>query len=890
MRAPAVIGARTRSDAASPWSGRWVADAFDARLCTTEGALGIAPADLVGLALRRNPRRAHLLVSRVLGKHVPADPHLVYGSGLLLGELVRRALVGDPSLPHPAAAVLRAALDADAGHDPGRPDLPSAVRRAQPEAASGYPAVIVLGYAETATGLGHAVADALRTAHYLHSTRRHTPDLEPVAGFDEEHSHAPAHLVVPADPALLAGDEPLVLVDDELSTGLTVLNTIAALHRRNPRARYVVATLLDLRSADDRGRLTRAAEVLGTRIDVVALTSGHLQLPADALRRGASLVAELGRGVDPAGHGPSEDPDLAALTRVELAWPTGLALGGRHGYAPTERAVLERALAPMAQRLAAALWPGGCTGVAARERVLVLGTEELVYAPTRLACALADLTQHHGIDARVLVSSTTRSPVAALDVAGYAIRSTLSFPAHDGPADGAGPRFAHNLTGPGGARRFDAIVLVLDRASDTAEAASGLLPALRTQTGRLLVVTLPESAPLRPRRLRRPPLPEVLRGPAFGSYAASEVGWLLTDLSGVKLEAPLAQREAAVASGRAHYAESLPIEYSPGPEYLQLYAAALERSAARVAHAVGLLTEAALARRGAGAVLVSLARAGTPVGILMRRWAEQRTGLRLPHYTMSIVRGRGIDPVALRWLAAHHDPRDVVFVDGWTGKGAIAAELTAALEAHAAAGGPRFHPDLAVLADPGCAAPMAGTRQDFLIPSACLNSTVSGLVSRTVLRADLIGADDFHGAKFYADLAPTDRSAEFLDAVSAQFVRVGAAVAAGAALGVALARPVTWSGRRAVERIAAAEGIADLNLIKPGVGETTRVLLRRLPRKILVAAPEGAREAGTVDDLAHIRVLAAERGVPLEVVPDLGYCCVGIIAAPPGGAPAAADA
>ena len=36
-----------------------------------------SPSDLVGLALRRNPRRAHLLVSPVLGKHVPADPRLV---------------------------------------------------------------------------------------------------------------------------------------------------------------------------------------------------------------------------------------------------------------------------------------------------------------------------------------------------------------------------------------------------------------------------------------------------------------------------------------------------------------------------------------------------------------------------------------------------------------------------------------------------------------------------------------------------------------------------------------------------------------------------------------------------------------------------------------------
>ncbi|MBJ8193981.1 hypothetical protein JDS79_45615, partial [Bacillus cereus] len=62
--------------------------------------------------------------------------------------------------------------------------------------------------------------------------------------------------------------------------------------------------------------------------------------------------------------------------------------------------------------------------------------------------------------------------------------------------------------------------------------------------------------------------------------------------------------------------------------------------------------------------------------------------------------------------------------------------------------GLRLNDDLAVLADPGRCSETFGTREDYLIPSACLNSTVSGLMSRTVLRDDLIGPDDFHGAKF----------------------------------------------------------------------------------------------------------------------------------------------
>ena len=53
------------------WRSSWVADRLGVRV------LGDDVAALVGLAVRRNPRRAHLLVSRVLGKHVPTDPRLV---------------------------------------------------------------------------------------------------------------------------------------------------------------------------------------------------------------------------------------------------------------------------------------------------------------------------------------------------------------------------------------------------------------------------------------------------------------------------------------------------------------------------------------------------------------------------------------------------------------------------------------------------------------------------------------------------------------------------------------------------------------------------------------------------------------------------------------------
>ncbi|AFA75936.1 hypothetical protein GPOL_c49420 [Gordonia polyisoprenivorans VH2] len=366
------------------------------------------------------------------------------------------------------------------------------------------------------------------------------------------------------------------------------------------------------------------------------------------------------------------------------------------------------------------------------------------------------------------------------------------------------------------------------------------------------------------------PAPPPLRGPAFGSYDPDEVTWLLKDLSHVALEGELAERERRIQSGAAHYAESLPIEYQPGTQYQELFHTALRESAARLAHATAVVSELVVAERDRQPTLVSLARAGTPVGILMRRWIRFAHGLDAPHYTISIVRDRGIDTVALDHITARHRPESVVFVDGWTGKGAIARELTDALDAYARAGGARLADELAVLADPGSCTRTYGTRDDFLIASACLNSTVSGLVSRTVLNADHIGPGEFHGAKFYQHLREFDVSNLFLDTVSERFAEVEPDVRRSIERILDSDREPRWSGWASMERLRDEYGVSSVNFVKPGVGETTRVLLRRVPWMVLVREPD-------LPEHHHIRVLAAERGVPVEVRSDLAYSCVGLV-------------
>ena len=744
---------------------------------------------LVRPGLRRNPRRAHLLVSTVLGKHIPVDPDVVIAAGTELAALVHAAVDGS---------------DVD-----------------------------VLGFAETATGLGHTVATALGAHCYLHSTRRGVPGMTVHGEFEEGHSHATDHLLMPTSADLLAGDLPLILVDDEISTGATALDALRQIHSTAGRAHYVIASLVDMRTAEHLAAAAAVATELGVRIDNVSLAQGSVELEPGLTQTVLDLP-------DPVFNPTAAQP--GSVHRVDAHWPATLPDGGRHGFLRSDSAGFDSAIDALAATVDASL--------SESTPVVVIGHEELMYLPLRLAAALQKLGH------RALFQTTTRSPAYVLDVPDYPLRRGFEFAA---PEDESGLRYLYNAFAP----HETTLVLVADAPADTdaLAAAAETLAASGTDV-LLVVVTGADPVALEVSRRARP-----LRGPEFGSYAADEVTWLLKDLSSVSLEAGIEEREQRIQAGEAHYAESLPVEYQPDLAYRELFEKVLQESASRLAVAVGTVTEVVLAERGHDIALASLARAGTPVGILMRRWAFAAHGIELPHYAVSIVRDRGIDAVALRYLAEHHDSRSVVFVDGWTGKGAIARELTAALRDFP---GAEFDDDLAVLADPGNCARTYGTRDDFLIASACLNSTVSGLVSRTVLNDSLIRPGDFHGAKYYADLAPDDVSRHLLDTVAARFDDVRGEVDASVAAVLGSDRTPTWTGWASVEKVREEYGISHVNFVKPGVGETTRVLLRRVPWRVLV------RDADAPEH-EHIRMLAAARGVPVDVVPDLAYSCMGLI-------------
>ncbi len=320
------------------------------------------------LALRRNPKRVHLVVSPALAKHVPVAPSLVVTAARDLADLVAAACPTPPQL--------------------------------------------VVGLAETATGLAGLVADALAPVDYIHSTRMPGSAAGHRLSFREPHSHATEHELRPSTRAFLEGRSSVVLVDDELTTGTTLGELVRALSSIASLRQVVVATLVDARSSDR--HLSVACASVGVDPIVVALQRLHIEVAAEA--------AERARPWTEAAHADTQDKTLAAHDRVDTVdvpappqWArSGVPAGAYLSYADRAAALLESTL------------PGSGT-------VHVVGVEEQIQLPVLIAERLARSRP----DLRVLVSSTTRSPVVVLDAPGYPIRDVVAF-------GGDQPRFLYN--------------------------------------------------------------------------------------------------------------------------------------------------------------------------------------------------------------------------------------------------------------------------------------------------------------------------------------------------------------------------------------------------------------------------------------------------------------
>ncbi|MCE0826097.1 MULTISPECIES: cysteine protease StiP family protein [Buttiauxella] len=331
-----------------------------------------------------------------------------------------------------------------------------------------------------------------------------------------------------------------------------------------------------------------------------------------------------------------------------------------------------------------------------------------------------------------------------------------------------------------------------------------------------------------------------------GSYSPDDVQFLLQP---VAMEmTPVDLKEELIQSGKKHYSDMLSQEPAPTQWHLDLFSRALDMGAARLAKEVSQLARELVKRFGdEPIILASLVRAGVPLGVMLQQ-ALRAMGKSSFHYGISIIRDRGIDTAALELIEARHGTHGIVFVDGWTGKGAITGELVRSLKGR---NGYPEQPRLVVLADPCGCSWLAASADDWLIPFGIMGAPVSGLISRSVWTDK-----GLHGCVVCDHLTDYECSRMLVETV-ARFREQLDGQELPALVWETEENTGLWQqSREVISSLANNYSVDSINRIKPGIAEATRAVLRRVPDHVFVRSVDDP-------DVALLVGLAWDKGIPV---------------------------
>jgi len=308
---------------------------------------------LLTFASRENPKRGYLFVSKVLGKHIPSPPSHM--------RAVQNALAEKISLNDPQ--------------------------------------ILVVGMAETAIALAGGVAHSLLQQNpdvdvIYTQTTRHTL-TQPIAfTIDENHSHAPNHIVyqMPASLNEVAKQtRHAIIVDDEISTGRTLQVLSKKLKEHYPQLEKITWVSIANWLTDTQQQAHRAM-LVGLDIEFISLLAGHF-----SFQQHAQFNPKLPTNID------------GGITKIQARKDTG-----RMGLRINQQSY--RMMPPPEKS----------------EPMVIVGQGEFVLQPYLWAEAL----EKEGMD--VLFQSTTRSPI----ISGDAIQRKIEFSNTNTPST---TQFCYNL-------------------------------------------------------------------------------------------------------------------------------------------------------------------------------------------------------------------------------------------------------------------------------------------------------------------------------------------------------------------------------------------------------------------------------------------------------------
>ncbi|MGC5326521.1 phosphoribosyltransferase family protein [Brevibacillus sp. SYSU BS000544] len=368
---------------------------------------------LFTMASRINRKRGFLFVSKVLGKHLPIIPAVGHlgGAALAASFLSQIHNVNFTQTPKLIEGIKNVEMSSEIFDEFIHKRLPL------PEET------LFIGFAETATALGQSMfASFKENARYIHTTRELLTNKVSVINFEEEHSHATSHRCYADNESFLSGNETVVLVDDEITTGKTALNIIRELHQKFPRKKYVLASLLDWRSDQDRKAFSQAEEELGTTIHTISLLEGRITVhgqPSESngidLDRTSSVATTFEKIYLPNHFFKKIAYTSSDSSGFEVNTPY-IFETGRFGIHCENTDKLQRIAKEIGSFLQSYRRGSGPT--------LSLGTGEFMYLPMLIS---------HYMGKNLFYHSTTRSPIYPCNKKGYGAKNAYVFNSPDDP-------------------------------------------------------------------------------------------------------------------------------------------------------------------------------------------------------------------------------------------------------------------------------------------------------------------------------------------------------------------------------------------------------------------------------------------------------------------------
>lgn len=353
-----------------------------------------------------------------------------------------------------------------------------------------------------------------------------------------------------------------------------------------------------------------------------------------------------------------------------------------------------------------------------------------------------------------------------------------------------------------------------------------------------------------------------------GSFSADEVVVYANPIRVLDATVPEVLVGKGLADKTLAWRESEIASLSDG-EYMGMYEDILQEEGNLFAKDVfTLATKMAFRNEGRPIVLVSLMRAGTIIGVLLKR-ALGLIGCDCSHYSICGVNSQNHESFGrtMDHIRTLHDERDVVFVDGWTSAGSISTLLHSAVSRYNAERLTRVKPTLAVLVDLTGTAAFSAAVDDYLVPSAMLRAIGCGLLSASIDTC-LQNEGSAESCLYFEELLPHDRSNALVDAVMGRMHRLVSFEEWRFDTDEAkLGRFEVYSALRQKCR----DVFGNCVNVKPGMSESTRILSAGQPARVLLV--RGSR----CKSLQSLIYLAKRQQVEVQFVDDLPYMAATVV-------------